>query len=343
MRRLFLSLVSITIVSLSLSAKATPDFTIEVANNARDYNFKLKFKKISPTEVSLIGIEQWELWIDDYELTIEEKYKDPYFGDEYTVTMVGDMGNDGNDYTAENADSYDYLGFSIYEVAYDTQNRQLTKLVLPSTVSIIFHNAFSGMKSLQKIDLGDNVAHIGQRVFSECKALKSIIFPDKVTKLFDYVCEGCTALESITIGSGMQKIISLSFTDCKNLKTITALPTTPPSINLDSDYNVFPKDISAKVIVPIESKSAYEKDWGTIYPKMTFEGQTTSSVKNINDDVSSNIKVLGRTLNIYGSNIAIYNSQAQLVAKACGVYTSTLPAGVYIVVIDGKTQKIIIR
>lgn len=343
MRRLFLSLVSITIVSLSLSAKATPDFTIEVANNARDYNFKLKFKKISPTEVSLIGIEQWELWIDDYELTIEEKYKDPYFGDEYTVTMVGDMGNDGNDYTAENADSYDYLGFSIYEVAYDTQNRQLTKLVLPSTVSIIFHNAFSGMKSLQKIDLGDNVAHIGQRVFSECKALKSIIFPDKVTKLFDYVCEGCTALESITIGSGMQKIISLSFTDCKNLKTITALPTTPPSINLDSDYNVFPEDISAKVIVPIESKSAYEKDWGTIYPKMTFEGQTTSSVKNINDDVSSNIKVLGRTLNIYGSNIVIYNSQAQLVAKACGVYTSTLPAGVYIVVIDGKTQKIIIR
>ena len=199
------------------------------------------------------------------------------------------------------------------------------------------------MKSLQKIDLGDNVAHIGQRVFSECKALKSIIFPDKVTKLFDFVCEKCTALESITIGSGMQKIISLSFTDCKNLKTITALPTTPPSINLDSDYNVFPEDISAKVIVPIESKSAYEKDWGTIYPKMTFEGQTTSSVKNINDDVSSNIKVLGRTLNIYGSNIAIYNSQAQLVAKACGVYTSTLPAGVYIVVIDGKTQKIIIR
>ena len=106
MRRFFLSLVSITIVSLSLSAKTTPDFTIEVAK-VHDYNFKLKFKKISATEVSLIGIEQWALWIDDYELTIEEKYKDPDYGDEYTVTMVGDMGNDGNDYTAENADSYD--------------------------------------------------------------------------------------------------------------------------------------------------------------------------------------------------------------------------------------------
>ena len=70
MRRLFLSLVSITIVSLSLSAKTTPDFTIEVANDDYDYNFKLNFKKISPTEVSLIGIEQWALWIDDYELTI---------------------------------------------------------------------------------------------------------------------------------------------------------------------------------------------------------------------------------------------------------------------------------
>ena len=75
MRRFFLSLVSITIVSLSLSAKTTPDFTIEVAK-VHDYNFKLKFKKISATEVSLIGIEQWALWIDDYELTIEEKYKD---------------------------------------------------------------------------------------------------------------------------------------------------------------------------------------------------------------------------------------------------------------------------
>ena len=42
MRRLFLSLVSITIVSLSLSAKTTPDFTIEVANDDYDYNFKLK-------------------------------------------------------------------------------------------------------------------------------------------------------------------------------------------------------------------------------------------------------------------------------------------------------------
>ena len=99
MRRLFLSLVSITIVSLSLSAKTIPDFTIEVANDDYDYNFKLKFKKISATEVSLIGIEQWELWIDDYELTIEEKYKDPDYGDEYTVTMVGDMGNNRNDYT----------------------------------------------------------------------------------------------------------------------------------------------------------------------------------------------------------------------------------------------------
>lgn len=150
MRRFFLSLVSITIVSLSLSAKATPDFTIEVANNNYDYNFKLKFKKISATEVSLIGIEQWALWIDDYELTIEEKYKDPDYGDEYTVTMVGDMGDDGDDYTAKNADSYDYPGFSIYEVADDKSKKELTKLVLPSTVSIIFHNAFSGMKSLQK-------------------------------------------------------------------------------------------------------------------------------------------------------------------------------------------------
>lgn len=91
---------------------------------------------------------------------------------------------------------------------YKVDNKETTKIVIPSTVSMdgvkfkvtdISDNAFSGCKKLKSVTIGKFVTTIGNKAFSKCASLKKITIPSAVTKIGKKAFYGCKKLKLITI------------------------------------------------------------------------------------------------------------------------------------------------
>ena len=80
--------------------------------------------------------------------------------------------------------------------------KNLTSVVLGSSVTFICNNAFSNCQSLTSITLENNIGCIGANAFSGCKSLESVIIGSGVTIIGDRVFSNCEALESIEVDIG---------------------------------------------------------------------------------------------------------------------------------------------
>ena len=94
-------------------------------------------------------------------------------------------------------------------------NKEITELVIPNSVTTIGHYAFYKCSSLTSITIPNSVTSIGQFAFSGCSNLTSITIPDSVTSIGSY-----------------------AFDDCNNLASITCYATTAPSIQSSTFDNV---------------------------------------------------------------------------------------------------------
>ena len=80
-------------------------------------------------------------------------------------------------------------------------NKLVTKLIIPDSVTRIGGYAFSGCTGLTSITIPDSVTNIGGSAFYNCTGLTSITIPDGVTSIGDYAFSGCTCLTSITVNA----------------------------------------------------------------------------------------------------------------------------------------------
>ena len=94
------------------------------------------------------------------------------------------------------------------------------ELVLPSYITKINQNAFSGCSSLTSITIPDSVTSIGASAFSGCTGLTSMTIPNSVTSIGDYAFRGCTGLTSITIPDSVTSIGGGAFAGCTGLTSI---------------------------------------------------------------------------------------------------------------------------
>ena len=85
----------------------------------------------------------------------------------------------------------------------------------------MYYGAFSMIKSLEEVNLGDNVEEISKRAFYGCSALKSINIPDGVTSIEDSAFVACKSLSSIKIGDSVKRIGNYAFDSCTSLTEIT--------------------------------------------------------------------------------------------------------------------------
>ena len=98
----------------------------------------------------------------------------------------------------------------------------LTSITIPNSVTSIGKSAFSGCIGLTSITIPNSVTTIGSHAFYGCTGLKSFEIPDSVTSNIDVqTFYGCTGLESVKIGNGITSIGSLAFSGCTNLTSIT--------------------------------------------------------------------------------------------------------------------------
>ena len=96
-------------------------------------------------------------------------------------------------------------------------NKPISELVIPSSVSIIHAYTFSGCSSLMGITIPANVREIGESAFSDCSGLKDVIIPEGVYKIAVRAFSGCTGMTSVTIPSTLSSSGSLAFSGCRSL------------------------------------------------------------------------------------------------------------------------------
>ena len=109
------------------------------------------------------------------------------------------------------------------------RNRNEKSYVIPSSVTSIGNNAFSGCGSLLDIVIPSSVTSIGDSAFYHCDSLSDIVIPSSVTSIGDSAFLLCRSLSKIVIPSSVTSIGNNAFSGCRSLSDIV-IPSSVTSI-----------------------------------------------------------------------------------------------------------------
>ena len=109
------------------------------------------------------------------------------------------------------------------------RNKNIESYVIPSSVTSIGNNAFSGCGSLSDIVIPSSVTSIGYSAFSGCDFLSKIVIPSSVTSISDSAFLLCRSLSKIVIPSSVTSIGNNAFSGCRSLSDIV-IPSSVTSI-----------------------------------------------------------------------------------------------------------------
>ena len=98
--------------------------------------------------------------------------------------------------------------------------RNITKCIIPDSVTYISNNAFFHCSFLTSITIPDSVIYICDDAFTYCDSLTSITIPNRVINIGDEAFWGCKSLTSITIPNNVTRIGYNAFYRCESLKEI---------------------------------------------------------------------------------------------------------------------------
>ena len=110
------------------------------------------------------------------------------------------------------------------------------------------------------------ITRIGDDAFRS-NALTSVDIPDSVTSIGDSAFQG-NALTSVIIPESVETIDDWAFANNPGLTTVGSERTEPPSI----EENTFEDRNQIAVIVPKDTETAYENEWGTGFKSIIEEG-----------------------------------------------------------------------
>lgn len=114
--------------------------------------------------------------------------------------------------------SYVVKQISRYGFYYKTS---LTSIIIPSSVTTIDNNAFSGCTSLTSVEIPSSVTSIGESAFSGCRSLRSIVIPPNITSIAEGTFSSC-GFNSITIPARVSSIASSAFNGSQLAQFIVA-------------------------------------------------------------------------------------------------------------------------
>lgn len=101
----------------------------------------------------------------------------------------------------------------------------ITKVVMPDTITTINQYAFENCSKLTSITLSKQITSIQKYTFSGCLTLESIEIPKNVTSIGEYAFDRCYQLTSVFIHSGVTSIGRYAFMECDNIYCeVTEIP-----------------------------------------------------------------------------------------------------------------------
>ena len=111
-----------------------------------------------------------------------------------------------------------YTVSEIYSYAFENCTK-LTKVTIPSTVSLIGISAFQGCSGLESVNIPSSITGIAARAFENCTKLTSVTIPNNVLSVGGYAFSGCTGLTKVSIWKP-HNIVQHAFDGCSNLTTL---------------------------------------------------------------------------------------------------------------------------
>ena len=94
---------------------------------------------------------------------------------------------------------------------------KLNRFDLPSKVTIIHDDVFSGCTNLTDFSVSSKLVSIGKEAFYNCGKLKSIYLPDDITIIGDSAFQGCRSLTEVTLPDNITDLGDYAFKDCENV------------------------------------------------------------------------------------------------------------------------------
>ena len=237
---------------------------------------------------------------------------------------------------------------------------KLENLALPKNIETIGYKAFADCKHLTELSIPASVIEIGESAFENCRSIASLTFaegsnlktigawafynnhnitnvtiPESVEVIGDAAFYGCNYLENITLPASVQSIGDNGFALCNQVKRMEVKSTTPPAIEAKTFFQVS-RDI--EFIVPEEARNAYAEHeyWKEFIQKAPTNAENSESE-------NTEIFTQNGTLHINGitTDYQIYNTSGLLIYSG-NASTLSLPRGIYLITINGETQKIVL-
>ena len=141
----------------------------------------------------------------------------------------------------------EYKGLPVTNIYKDAfkNNKSITSVIIPDSVTTIGYNAFRECSSLTSVTIGDSVTSIGSSAFSDCSSLTSVTIGDSVTTIGSSVFWSCISLTSVMIGDSVTTIGSSVFYDCNS------------ALYTEYEYGLYVGDASNpyKMLVDLVSKN----------------------------------------------------------------------------------------
>lgn len=144
-----------------------------------------------------------------------------------------------------------YIGEGVKGIkAYAMSISSAGSVYLPSTMSCVNENAFSGNTSIKSVSLPTSITKIASGAFSECKKLTKVTLTSSLKEIGENAFSKCSSLTSITIPDSVTTIGEGAFLDCSKLTRVTV----PSALTAEQASKIF--DISNKKLTVANSKGA---------------------------------------------------------------------------------------
>ena len=180
-------------------------------------------------------------------------------------------------------DGKEYIVDKIGDYAF-FQMKNITSIVIPSSVKTIGCNAFKECSALYSVVINNGLTSINELAFAECESLESISLPKTLKEIGPKAFHSCTSLISVIIPEGVTNISNHVFAHCDKLEDIYCRAESVPTTDVEAFFGT--PIASATLHVPAGSIDKYKatEPWSGFGNIVAIEGDEPGSPEKVNID-----------------------------------------------------------